>query len=245
MFIDFTISQSGMIRHWSRERPPGWQRRLAINAFGASLTGIVAVVVTSVKFWSGAYLVILLIPILVALMLFVRRQYDGQATELHVHPDIVFGGPSREQRVVIPVNGINRAVVQAVTFGRTIATDVRAVFVTTDTDESDALRVRWERQFPGVLLVIVESPYRAFVGPVVAYLDVLDLAWPPDKPEPVTIVVLPEYVARHWWDRLLYNQTAKRLKAALLGREHTVVADVPYRRGDRTPDDHANPNGAG
>lgn len=93
--------------------------------------------------------------------------------------------------------------------------------------------------------MIVESPYRAFVRPVVAYLDVLDLAWPPDKPEPVTIVVLPEYVARHWWERLLYNQTAKRLKAALLGREHTVVADVPYRRGGRPPDDHANPNGAG
>jgi hypothetical protein len=128
------------------------------------------------------------------------------------------------------VNGINRAVVQAVVFGRSIASDVRAVFVTTDHDEGEALRARWERQIPDVPLVIVESPYRALVGPVLAYLDVLDQAWPPDRPDPVTIVVLPEYVARHWWDRLLYNQTARRLKAALLGREHTVVADVPYRR---------------
>ena len=79
-------------------------------------------------------------------------------------------------------------------------------------------------------LVIVESPYRALVGPVVAYLDVLDQAWPPDKEAPITIVVLPEYVARRWWDRLLYNQAARRLKSALIGREHTVIADVPYRR---------------
>ena len=90
---------------------------------------------------------------------------------------------------------------------------------------------RWERQLPDVPLVIVESPYRAVISPVVAYLDILDQAWPPDKEAPITIVVLPEYVARHWWDRLLYNQTAKRLKAALVGREHTVIADVPYRRG--------------
>ena len=88
---------------------------------------------------------------------------------------------------------------------------------------------RWERQLPDVPLVIVESPYRAVISPVVAYLDILDQAWPPDKEAPITIVVLPEYVARHWWDRLLYNQTAKRLKAALVGREHTVIADVPYR----------------
>jgi hypothetical protein len=133
--------------------------------------------------------------------------------------------------VVVPVNGINRAVVQAVNFGRTLASDVRAVFVTEDHEQGEALRARWDLQLPGIPLVIVESPYRALVGPVTAYLDVLDLAWPPDRPTPVTIVVLPEYVARHWWDRILYNQSAKRLRAALLGREHTVIANVPYRRG--------------
>ncbi|MGZ8501597.1 MAG: APC family permease [Candidatus Limnocylindrales bacterium] len=234
VFIDFTISQSGMIRHWLRERVPGWRRRLAINAFGACLTGGVAIIVTSVKFRDGAWLVVLLIPILVTLMRLVRREYDDQAAELHVRDDIVFAGPNREQRVVIPVNGINRTVVQAVNFGRTIARDVRAVYVTDDEEDGHDLRRRWERQLPGVPLVIVESPYRAFVAPISAYLDVLDLAWPPDKPAPITVVVLPEYVARHWWERLLYNQTAKRLKAALIDREHTVVADVPYRRGGRT-----------
>jgi amino acid transporter len=231
VFIDFTISQAGMIRHWLRERPPGWQYRLAVNAVGCGATGMVAVVVTTVKFADGAWFVILLIPILVAGMLFIRRQYDAQAVELNVRDDFVVTGPQRDERVVIPVNGINRAVVQAVIFGRSIADDVRAVFVTADPEEGEALRARWGRQVPDVQLVIVQSPYRALTAPFIAYLDVLDHAWPPDRPAPVTIVVLPEYVARHWWDRLLYNQTARRLKAALLGREHTVVADVPYRRG--------------
>ena len=230
VFIDFTISQAGMIRHWLRTRDPGWRYRLAVNAVGCVATGVVAIVVTTVKFVDGAWLVLVLMPTLVAVMLFIRRQYDGQASELHVREDLVIAGPNREERVVVPVNGINRAVVQAVNFGLAIATDVRAVFVTEDHEAGERLRRRWERQLPNVPLVIVESPYRALTRPVLAYLDVLDQAWPPDRPAPITIVVLPEYVARHWWDRLLYNQAARRLKAELLGREHTVVADVPYRR---------------
>jgi amino acid transporter len=230
VFIDFTISQSGMIRHWRRERPHGWRRRLAINAFGCALTAIVAVVVTIAKA-PQSLIVIFLIPVLVGLMAFIHRQYGAQHDELLVRDDYVVPVPHREQRVVVPVNGINRAVVQAVTFGRTLATDVRAVFITEDPDAGEELRLKWERQVPGIPLVIVESPFRALVGPLTAYLDVLDLAWPPDKQAPVTIVVLPEFVARHWWDRLLYNQSAKRLKSALVGREHTVIADVPYRRG--------------
>jgi amino acid transporter len=231
VFIDFTISQSGMIRHWLRERTPGWRRRLSINAFGAILTATVAVIVTGVKFWDGAWLVLALIPFLVGVMAFIHHQYELQEAELRVRDQGVLPGPHREQRVVIPVNGINRAVVQAVNFGRALARDIRAVYVTDDIEAADELRARWEQQLPDVPLVIVESPFRAVISPVVAYLDILDQAWPPDKEAPITIVVLPEYVARHWWDRLLYNQTAKRLKSALLGREHTVIADVPYRRG--------------
>jgi len=230
VFIDFTISQAGMIRHWRRERPPGWRRRLSINAFGCTLTAIVAVVVTIAKA-PQSLIVLALIPVLVGLMTFIHRQYSGQEAELAVRDDYVMTAAHREQRVVIPVNGINRAVIQAVVFGRTLASDVRAVYITEDPDAGDELRRKWNRQVPGIPLVVVESPYRALVGPLNAYLDVLDLAWPPDKPAPVTIIVLPEFVARHWWDRLLYNQSAKRLKSALVGREHTVIADVPYRRG--------------
>lgn len=234
VFIDFTIAQAGMVRHWWSEQSAGWRRRITINAIGCGLTAVIALVVTSVKA-PTSLVVVVLIPSLVSMMLFVRRQYDAQAKELAVPADAVFDHPHRHQQIVIPVNGINRSVVQAVMFGRSLAGrdgDVLAVSVTTDPADAGRLRERWTRQFPGVPLVIVESPYRALVGPVVTYLDVLELARPPDAEVPTTIVVIPEYVARHWWERLLYNQSARRLRAALVGREHTVIADVPYRRSE-------------
>lgn len=230
IFASFTLSQSGMVRHWLEARGAGWRGKLTVNLVGAAVTGVVAVVITASKFGRGAWIVLIAVPLITTLMLFIHRQYRQQAAELAVGDGVPIARTVRAQRVVVPISGINRAVVQAVDFGRAIATDVRAVYVTDDPEDGDRLREQWRRRFPDVPLVIVESPYRALVGPVVAYLDVLDLAWPPDKEHPTTVVVLPEYVARRWYDRLLYNQSARRLKAALVGREHTVIADVPYRR---------------
>jgi amino acid transporter len=232
VFVCFTLSQIGMVRHWIGVHGPGWHWRAAVNAFGAALTAIVFVVVVSVKFVDGAYLVVILVPLLVGMMLFIRHQYAASSTELAVRPDFVSGEPRREERVVVPVPGINRSVVQAVNVGRSISDDVRAVYISDDQDRAASMREQWERQMPGVPLVLVESPYRALVGPLLAYLDVLDRAWPPDREDPITFVVIPEYVARHWWERILYNQSAKRLRTALLGRPHTVVVNAPYRRED-------------
>ena len=232
VFVCFTLSQIGMVIHWRRVRESGWVWRAAVNAFGAALTAVVLVVVVSVKFVDGAYLVVILIPILVAMMLFIHRQYQASRHELAIRRDFVAEAPQREERVVIPVPGINRAVVQAVQVGRSIADDVRAVFVTDEPDDIAPMQEAWERHLPGVPLVVVESPYRALVGPLSAYLDVLDAAWPPGKIEPITFVILPEYVARRWWERILYNQSVKRLRSSLLGRPHTVVVNVPYRRED-------------
>ena len=120
----------------------------------------------------------------------------------------------------------------AATIGRSIARDVQAILVSDEPEEAASIRQRWERQIPDVPLVIVESPYRALVGPILAYLDVLDRAQPPGREVPITFVVIPEYVAKSWWERVLYNQSAKRLRAALLGRPHTVVVNVPYRRDE-------------
>jgi hypothetical protein len=170
--------------------------------------------------------------VLVLMMLFIHRQYQASRERLAVPAEGVLPGPSREERVVVPVPGINRAVVHAVNVGRSISPDVRAVYIADDAEEGASMRERWVRQIPDVPLVVVESPYRALVGPLLSYLDVLGAAWPPDKPEPITFVVIPEYVARSWWERLLYNQSAKRLRKALLGRPHTVVVDVPYQRDD-------------
>jgi hypothetical protein len=147
-----------------------------------------------------------------------------------VKPDLIVPPPRREERAIVPVAGINRAVIQAVNVARSIAPDVRAVLISDEPEEATKLRRQWERQLPGVPLVLVESPYRALVGPLLAYLDVLDRSRPDEQEAPITFVVIPEYVARSWWERILYNQSAKRLRSALVGRPHTVVVSVPYRR---------------
>jgi amino acid transporter len=231
VFVSFTISQSGMVRHWLQEQGPGWRGRIAINGLGAVLTGVVAVVVTVAKA-PTSLLVAIVIPLLVLMMLFIHHQYQASRERLAVPSQGVLPGPSREERVVVPVPGINRAVVHAINVGRSIDPDVRAVYIADDADEGARMRERWVRQMPDVPLVVVESPYRALVGPLLSYLDVLGAAWPPEKPEPITFVVIPEYVARSWWERILYNQSARRLRQALLGRPHTVVVDVPYQRDD-------------
>jgi len=248
VFVCFTLSQVGMVRHWLKDKGPGWHWRLAVNGVGAVLTFVVLIVVASVKFAGGAYLVIVLIPTLVAVMLFIQRQYQASARQLAVRPDFVLTPIKRDERAVVPVPGLTRAVVRAVNVARSIADDVLAVYISDDADEARRMRERWERQVPGVQLVIVESPYRTLAGPLMAYLDVLDHAWPPDKAEPITFVVIPEYVARHWWERILYNQAARRLRAVLVGRPHTVVVDVPYRRDDADrfhgADTEPHPDGA-
>jgi amino acid transporter len=232
VFVSFTISQGGMVRHWLRERSSGWRWRIAINGFGCALTAFVAVVVTVAKA-PTSLLVAIVIPILVAMMLFINRQYDRSKRQLAVDPAHIVSAPKREERIVVPINGVDRAAIQAVNVGRSIDDDVRAVHISDDPEDAARVREAFERQIPGVPLVVVDSPYRALAGPLLAYLDVLDAAWPPGKPDPITFVVIPEYVASSWWERLLYNQSAKSLRKALLGRPHTVVVNVPYRREDQ------------
>jgi amino acid transporter len=234
IFLSFSISQTGMVRHWLSERQPGWAGKAALNVIGALVTFVVWIVITVAKLPLGAWIPLITVPILVAAMLWVRAQYRSQEAELRVDRDVVVRQPHRGQRVLVPVNGINRAVVQAVNIARSFGSDIRAVYVTDNPEDGEALRTRWERQLPDIPIVIVESPFRALVRPLVAYLEVLERSWPPDSEPPTTIVVIPEYVARRWWDRLLYNQTSRRLRAALMGREHVVVADVPFRRADRS-----------
>jgi amino acid transporter len=231
VFVSFTISQGGMVQHWLRERSAGWRWRLAINGFGCLLTGAVAVVVVVAKA-PTSLLVAVIIPILVAGMLFIQRQYQASARQLAVRDDVVIRAPVRDERVIVPASGINRAVIQAVNVGRSISEDVRAILISDDPESVEEVRQQWEQQIPDVTLVIVESTYRALVGPTLAYLDSLDREWPADRSAPITFVVIPEYAAHHWWERSLHNKAADGLRKALLGRHHTVVVNVPYRRED-------------
>jgi amino acid transporter len=230
VFLCFTLSQLGMVKHWLRGRESGWRWRLGVNATGCVLTAVVLGIVVFEKFADGAYLVVILVPLLVGMMLFISRQYRRSARQLAVDPQLVVASPKREERIVVPIHGVDRATIQAVNVGRSIDDDIRAVHISSDPADAARVRETFERQIPGVPLVVVDSPYRALAGPLLAYLDVLDAAWPPGKLEPITFVVIPEYVASSWWERLLYNQSAKSLRRALLGRPHTVVVNVPYRR---------------
>ena len=223
IFTDFTISQSGMVRHWLRHKTKGWRLRLGINAFGAVITGIILVSVTISKA-PESLLVVVVLPVQVLVMWFIRHEYDSVESELEVAEDLVFESPDKKNRVLIPIMSMSRAAIQSVQFGRSISDDVKAVLITADREEGETLRTRWEQALPGVPLVIVETPYRSLVVPFLHYLDVMA----PSAEDTITIVVLPEYVPRHFWDRILYNQTAARLKSALIGRPDTVVADVPY-----------------
>jgi hypothetical protein len=243
VFVCFTLSQAGMVRHWLTVREPGWQWRAAVNAFGGILTLLVLAVVASIKFVDGAWLVIVLIPLQILVFQFIHRQYAASRAQVSLRPDQVAPLPRRHERVVVPVSALNRAVIQAVNVGRSVSNDIRAVLVSEDPAYAEEVRTAWETQVPDVPLIVVESPYRALTGPLLAYLEVLDQTWPPDKETPVTFVVIPEFVPRHWWERMLYNQSTNELRRALLGRPDTVVTNVPYRREEpeafRRPDDGA------
>jgi amino acid transporter len=226
VFTAFTLSQSGMVRHWLTTKEPGWRRSAVINATGAVATGIVAVIFAIAKFALGAWIVLIIVPVLVVVMLLIGREYRGAQLELHVRPESVIGPPSRGQRVIVPMQDMRRDAIQAIKLGLTMSKSVVAVHVTDDLAEAEAFRTRFESQVRGVDLVIVESPYREFVRPLIRYLE-----FTAEKdPSVVTIVLIPERIINHWWERVLYNQSAYRLRDALTGHPGIIVADVPFRR---------------
>jgi amino acid transporter len=226
VFTSVTLSQVGMVRHWLREREPGWRRSAVINGVGAVATAIVTLIFAIAKFALGAWLIIVIIPILVGAMLFIHRQYERRRLEVHVRPEAVIGSSLRRQHVIIPVPEVTRDVVQAVKFGRSMSRDVTAVHVTDDVEGAEELRGRFERQVPGIPFVIVESPYRQLIRPLIRYLEYTAGRIGDD----ILVVLLPEYVARHWWEKYLYNENARRIREALLGKKNILIADVPYRR---------------
>jgi hypothetical protein len=229
VFTAFTLSQAGMVRHWLRDRVPGWRRSAVINGVGATATCIVAIVLAIAKFAYGAWIIILLVPLLVGLLLAVRRAYATAEDELFVRPDVAIDAPRRRQRVVVPLPDLRRDVIQAIKFGLTVSDDVIAVHVTDDLDHAERLRDRFRRQVHGVDLLVLESPYRELVQPLVRYLEMVAAR----DPDVVTIVLVPERIVGHWWERLLYNQNAHRIRDALAGRPGILVADIPFRRAAR------------
>ena len=224
VFVAFTLSQSGMVVRWWRQHEQGWRRGLLINGLGAATTGVIAVIVASTKFTSGAWLVIVMAPMLIGIMLAIRHHYRGinEALELDHIPE--GREVATEPIVIVPIARLDRPARQAIAFANSISPHPTAVHVTNDPATAAELRERWPTWAGGTELVVVESPYRALIGPLLAYMDALQKQ---DPSRPI-LVVLSEFVPRHWWENLLHNQTAFRLKLRLFARQNTIVADVPY-----------------
>jgi len=224
VFLAFTLSQAGMLVRWWRRREPGWKPGLAINGLGALTTAVVALVVGSSNFFQGSWLVIVLVPLLMLLLLGIHGHYRemDKALALDRIPDK--GEIAPRPIVIVPISRLDRPARQAIAFANSISTDAVAVHVTNDPATADALRERWPEWAGSTELVVVESPYRALIGPLLAYMDALQRQ-APDRP---ILVVLAEFVPKHWWENLLHNQTALRLKLRLFARRNTIVADVPY-----------------
>ena len=224
VFLAFTLSQSGMLVRWFRRREPGWRAGLVINGLGALTTAVVAVVVGTSNFFQGSWLVIVLVPLLMMLLLGINRHYRemDQALALDRIPDREEVAP--RPIVIVPISRLDRPARQAIAFANSISQDAVAVHVTNDPEAADAMRERWPAWAGSTELVVVESPYRALIGPLLAYMDALQRQ-APDRP---ILVVLAEFVPKHWWENFLHNQTALRLKLRLFSRRNTIVADVPY-----------------
>jgi amino acid transporter len=231
VFIAFTLSQGGMVLRWWRMRQPGWRRGIAINGAGAVTTAVVALIVVASKFTAGAWMVVITIPLIVALLLGIRGHY--RAVEAGLALARIPPGKRAAQHpiVVVPIARLDEPARQAIAFANSISSEATAVHVTNDADTADDLRSEWAEWAGGAELVVIESPYRALIGPLLAYLDVIQRQ---DPSRPV-LVVLSEFVPRHWWENLLHNQTALRLKLRLFTRPNTIVADVPYRLAQRPP----------
>ena len=225
VFVCFTLSQAGMVVHWWRLRDPGWRRRAALNGIGALATACVAIVQVATKFTSGAWIVVLIIPTIIFVLRRIHRHY------MHFAKEIAYTGQAPlmflHHTVIVPVNGITKPTAGALVYATTISEDVRAVYVEVEPQATERLRAEWAEWDIGVDLVVIPSPYRSILRPLVDYVSGLSTGGESDL---VTIVV-PEIVPRSWTGHLLHNKTALFIRTAFLFRPNVVVTAVPYLIG--------------
>lgn len=229
-FLAFTLSQTGMVIHWWKERGKGWQVKASLNGLGAVVTGVTAIIVGVSKFKQGAWLIMVLIPALVFVFYRVRNHYKDVAEQLSMLTLAKVEKTRVIPRVVIPISEVHRGTAEAVSYALSISPDVTAVYIELEPGKADMIQDKWHRWWPEVPLVVLLSPYRSIVGPLLTYLDESDLEHDDGQ---LATVVLPEFVTSKWWHNLLHNQTAWLIKAALLYRRRTLgyqraIIDVPY-----------------
>ncbi len=242
VFLSFTLSQGGMARRWWKigHLRPGeeikergstlrfennWQAKMVINGLGSVLTAIVMMVFAVTKFRDGAYVVLIIIPLLIFFLSAIHRHYRSLAAHLSLED---YGAPARlaRHRIILPVSGVHRGSLAALRYARALSPDVTAVHVSVDPEQAEKLRQKWEKWGDGVRLVILESPYRLLMEPLLDYIE--EIARDRQPNETITIIV-PQFVPKHWYHNLLHTQTALILRLALLFKPGIVITDVPYQ----------------
>ncbi len=227
VFLCFTLSQSSMVVRWFRLKTRGWQGLALINGLGALTTFVVLGVIVSTRFTHGGWIVVALIPAIIGIFLSIHKHYVQAAAQLSLDE---FGAPPRirRHRVIVPIAGVHRGVLQALNYATSLSNDVSAVYVEADPAETEKLRQKWDKWGDGVRLVVLQSEYRSIIEPLMAYLDKLEACQADD----MITVVMPQFLPSRWWHNILHNQTAFLIRLALLFRRGMVVTDVPYRLKD-------------
>jgi len=236
VFTSFTLSQSGMVVHHLRLREPRWRRSLIINVVGAATTGLVAVVIATAKFTAGAWIVLILIPAIVAGFMWIRRQYDRVRRELAIKQDeltdLDWQSYNRmHNHVIVLVKDIDRRLVRALQYAKSLRADKLEAVCVDISGKAEEFRSEWDKAGFGVRLTVIDSPYREIVGPIMDYIRAI----PRPTGDHVVTVILPEYAPEHPADAVLHDQVSFWLKQQLFGEPGVILTDVPYHIGD-TPE---------
>jgi amino acid transporter len=230
VFTSFTLSQAGMVVHWWKSREEGWRASMAVNGLGAVTTAVVLIVIASAKFMTGAWIVLVLIPVLVSYFEWVKYSYNKAAARVALPKDeeLEFSYRSHNRmhnHVVLLFSTIDRRLVRGVQYARSIKADViEGLFIDVTGDKADTIRAEWERLEFGIRLTVIESPYREIIGPIRDYV----CAIPRPTHDHVVTVILPEYVPETAPEYMLHDQTSFWIKQALFRLPGVIIADVPY-----------------
>jgi amino acid transporter len=223
VFISFTLSQAGMVRRWLTKKGPHWHTKLMVNGVGAVTTGGGIIIIASTKFIQGAWIVFVLIVILVSMFRSIRSHYKAVAEQITLTRDHRPPMP-RRNIVIIPISGVDQAVIRAVDYARSHAGEIRAVLVDVDPQATARIQIQWAQWGCGVNLLALPSPYRSVLGSLLDYVEqILE-----KEPDTWVTVVIPEILPAHWWQGLLHNQRALLLKTALLFKDRIILIDVPF-----------------
>ncbi|WP_122627209.1 APC family permease [Lucifera butyrica] len=231
VFLSFTIAQTGMVKHWRQEKGKGWVARAILNGLGASVTGLVVLIIAVTKFFYGAWLVLVFIPLMIYVFRCIHAHYKDMAEQLHLDLNDLASDISdslaikRRNTVIVPIATPTRVVAETLKYAKTISEDIVALHIATDVESSRKVAEKWNQFNPGVRLVTVYSPYRLVIQPLLDYIEETEKK---KRPEDYITVLIPEFQTKKWWHRLLHNQTGWILHTLLILKENVIVTTIPY-----------------